>query len=207
MPDENRPQSRDSDAQFIAGVATALPIGDLWGSITSAAVKANSQAAKAAAELLKDIAFDENGSVRMVNASMDVGDLHYEEQTALINYVNTRALEVKRCVSTVDIEITTSRTETSSLDGSAGGSADIKVGWGPVSAKMHVEGKFSSSKENTHKQDSSAKVHAEIEMGQAEVPIGIIKMQERLTKIQDAYTDKIMKDMAAQAEKDDGKAA
>lgn len=208
-PDNSQPPQPPAspDAQFITGVCTSVPISDMMGSWCSATVEANGQAAQKTADFIREVCFDKDGNVQMVPTTMKVGNLTYTESVPLISFVKIPSMEIKESVFGVDMEITTSNVSKSSVTGSVGGSTDVQVGWGPVSAKIHVEGKFCASKENTHSQDASAKVHAQITMAQAEVPIGVKRYLDRLQTVTDAYTNQLIKQATGQADDGEKKAA
>ena len=74
------------------------------------------------------------------------------------------------------MEVKNSETSKDSFDTAAKMSADAKVGWGPISVTVHIEGSVSSHKENTRSSDQSAKYHVEVQAQDKGMPEGLARV-------------------------------
>ena len=59
-------------------------------------------------------------------------------------------------------------------------SADMEMGWGPFSLKVHVEGSVASHKENTRSTDQSAKYHVEVHAADKGMPEGLARVLDMM---------------------------
>jgi hypothetical protein len=79
-----------------------------------------------------------------------------------------------------DMEVKSSFTSTEKAEAEAGMSGDVTVGWGFVKAKVHIQGKVSSHKENTRASDNSAKYHVEVHAVDSGMPEGLARVMDIL---------------------------
>ena len=70
----------------------------------------------------------------------------------------------------MDMRVSSSALDTSSLSGSASGSGEAKIGWGPFSAKISISASMSTSSERKRQSDYSSTTHAELTMKRVPTP-------------------------------------
>ena len=176
-----------------------LPMSDLIGSPLTAACEAQIKLANATADFIKYVGFlppasnDPNGvgATRLAHFSFtrpnqDPNDVSktIEEQVTLdvplLAIVKIPALSITKVDITFDMEVKSSFMAKESDDKSGKMSADVKVGWGPISATVHVEGSVSSHKENTRSSDKSAKYHVQVLAEDSGMPEGLSRVLDIL---------------------------
>jgi hypothetical protein len=176
-----------------------LPMGDLIGGPLSAACDAQVKLANATADFIKYIGFmppadgDKGnvGATRLAHFAFtrpiqDPNDptKQIEENVSLdvplLAIVKIPALSITKVDITFDMEVKSSFSSKESLDASAKMAADVSVGWGPVSVKVHMEGSVSSHKENTRSSDNSAKYHVQVLAEDSGMPEGLARVLDIL---------------------------
>ena len=178
-----------------------LPMGDLIGAPLQASCDAQLQLARATANFIKTVGFlpavtkDAQGN-EVVDPD-NVGDARVatfkfkrpvknpdgtgaveevELDVPMLAIVKIPALQITSVDITFDMEVKSSFKEASSSDKSGKLSADMKVGWGPFSLSVHVEGSVSAHQEQTRTSDSSAKYHVEVKAEDAGMPEGLARV-------------------------------
>lgn len=184
-----------------------LPMSDLIGAPLRAACDAQVMLANATATFIKVVGFEPpptppppagggttdpnlTGATRTAKFSFTrpkvSGDPKNTEtekvelDVPLLAIVNVPSLLVKRVDVTFDMEVKSSYKEAETNDMVAKGSADVRFGWGPFSAKVHIEGSVSSHKEKTRESDNSAKYHVEVHAEDTGVPEGLARVLDIL---------------------------
>lgn len=186
-----------------------LPLGDLIGGPLIAACDAQLKLANATADFIKTVGFlppaaDELkkdpaavGNTRTAlfkftrptqapdpdpakKGQMVLGSEDVTLEIPLLALVKVPALSITSVDIIFDMEVKSSFTETQGEAKQAGFSADASVGWGPFSAKVHVQGSVSSHKENTRSSDNSAKYHVEVRAQDAGMPEGLARVLDIL---------------------------
>jgi hypothetical protein len=188
-----------SDLIDMASQFKGLPMGDLIGGPLTAACDAQVRLANATADFIKYVGFlpptdsDKNGVgptrtasfsfMRPVADPTDASKTVQEQvsiEVPLLAIVNVPSLSVTKVDITFDMEVKSSFASKSSDDKSGKMSADMKVGWGPFSASVHVEGSVSSHKENTRSSDNSAKYHVQVLAEDRGMPEGLARVLDIL---------------------------
>jgi len=188
-----------SELIHMASQFNGLPMSDLIGSPLTAACDAQIKLANATADFIKYIGFlppsgdDKNGvgATRLAHfaftrPTQDPNDVTktVEEQVTLdvplLAIVKIPALSITKVDITFDMEVKSSFMAKESTDASAKMSADIKIGWGPISAKVHVEGSVATHKENTRSSDNSAKYHVQVLAEDSGMPEGLSRVLDIL---------------------------
>ncbi|MBN3810148.1 DUF2589 domain-containing protein [Paraburkholderia sp. Ac-20347] len=176
-----------------------LPMSDLIGSPLTAACDAQVKLANATADFIKYVGFlpptdgDKNGvgATRLAHfaftrPTQDPSDVtkSIEEQVTLdvplLAIVKIPALAITKVDITFDMEVKSSFMSKESTDASAKMAADIKFGWGPISAKVHLEGSVATHKENTRSSDNSAKYHVQVLAEDSGMPEGLSRVMDIL---------------------------
>ena len=176
-----------------------LPMGDLIGSPLSAACEAQVKLAQATADFIKVIGFlppaanDPTGVgatrtatfrfKRPVDDPTNAGGIAEEDvelEVPLLAIVKVPNLSVTRVDITFDMEVKSSFSQKESEDKKAEFSADMSIGWGVFSAKVHVAGSVATHKENTRKSDNSARYHVEVHAEDGGMPEGLARVMDIL---------------------------
>lgn len=176
-----------------------LPMGDLIGGPLTAACDAQVRLANATADFIKYVGFlpppasDPTGvgATRTAkfafnrqapdpnNISAHINE-HVEMDVPLLAIVKVPSLTITRVDITFDMEVKSSFASKESSDTEAKMSADAKVGWGPFSLTVHVEGSVSTHKENTRSSDNSAKYHVQVLAEDTGMPEGLARVLDIL---------------------------
>jgi hypothetical protein len=176
-----------------------LPMGDLIGGPLTAACDAQLKLAIATATFIKTVGFlppapevaknDSNalGGVRTASfkfsrptggAAVDgiVPMEDVELEVPLLAIVKVPALSITKVDVTFDMEVKNSETSIEKESSEAKLDAEVKVGWGPFSASVHISGSVSSHKENTRSSDQTAKYHVEVHAVDDGMPEGLARV-------------------------------
>jgi len=182
-----------------------LPMDSLIGGPLTAACDSQVKLARATADFIKVIGFlpptdgnDENavGATRTATfkfkrpvelpqkkgdtQSPIIGEEEVELEVPLLAIVNVPNLSITSVDVTFDMEVKSSFETKSSEDKEAGLKAEAKIGWGPFSAKVSVQGKVSAHKESTRKSDNSAKYHVAVHAEDRGMPEGLARVMDIL---------------------------
>ena len=109
-----------------------------------------------------------------------IGEEEVEMEVPLLAIVNVPNLSITSVDITFDMEVKSSFSTASSADTEASMSAEAKVGWGPFSAKVSVQGKVSAHAESTRKSDNSAKYHVAVHAEDHGMPEGLARVMDIL---------------------------
>lgn len=188
----------------IASQFRGLPMADLIGAPLTAACDAQVRLANATADFIKYIGFEApttpGGSPtvtrtatfqfkRLKQDPTDPSKSVEEDVTLnvpLLAIVKVPSLAITKVDITFDMEVKSSFVAKEGSSSSGSFSADMKVGWGPISASVHMEGSVSSHKENTRTSDNSAKYHVQVLAEDSGMPEGLSRVIDILqTAIQD----------------------
>lgn len=190
----------DMAAQF-----RGLPMGDLIGAPLQASCDAQLQLARASASFIKTVGFlpavtqDAQGNEILDTSAEAIGEARLakfkfvrpvkdpadptktireevELDVPMLAIVKIPALQITNVDITFDMEVKSSFKEASSKDESGKLSADMKVGWGPFSLNVHVEGSVSAHQEQMRTSDSSAKYHVEVKAADGGMPEGLARV-------------------------------
>lgn len=101
-----------------------------------------------------------------------------ELEVPLLALVRVPNLSITTVDVTFDMEVKSSFSAKSETSAEAETSVDAKVGWGPFSAKVHIQGKVSSHKENTRTSDNSAKYHVAVHAEDRGMPEGLARVMD-----------------------------
>ncbi|WP_028222997.1 DUF2589 domain-containing protein [Paraburkholderia oxyphila] len=176
-----------------------LPMSDLIGSPLTAACDAQVKLANATADFIKYVGFlppaegDKNGvgATRLAHfaftrPTQDPTDItksideHVTLDVPLLAIVKIPALAITKVDITFDMEVKSSFMSKDSTDASAKMAADVKFGWGPISAQVHLEGSVATHKENTRSSDNSAKYHVQVLAEDSGMPEGLSRVMDIL---------------------------
>ncbi|MFD1560969.1 DUF2589 domain-containing protein [Paraburkholderia silviterrae] len=176
-----------------------LPMSDLIGSPLTAACDAQVKLANATADFIKYVGFlppaegDKNGvgATRLAHfaftrPTQDPADItksideHVTLDVPLLAIVKIPALAITKVDITFDMEVKSSFMSKDSTDASAKMAADVKFGWGPISAQVHLEGSVATHKENTRSSDNSAKYHVQVLAEDSGMPEGLSRVMDIL---------------------------
>ncbi|WP_070269124.1 DUF2589 domain-containing protein [Duganella sp. HH101] len=188
----------------IASQFRGLPMADLIGAPLTAACDAQVRLANATADFIKYIGFEapanpndaptvtRTATFQFQRKKQDPADpsKQVDEDVTLnvplLAIVKVPSLAITKVDITFDMEVKSSFVAKEGSSSSASFSADMKVGWGPFSASVHMEGSVASHKENTRTSDNSAKYHVQVLAEDAGMPEGLSRVIDILqTAIQD----------------------
>ncbi|HEX7130653.1 MAG TPA: DUF2589 domain-containing protein [Rhodanobacteraceae bacterium] len=186
-----------------------LPMGDLIGGPLTAACDAQVKLAQATADFIRVIGFlppppPAQGATADPNAVGDtrtalfrfkrpvdnpdpatqgtstIAEEEVELEVPLLAIVKVPNLSIYTVDITFDMEVKSSFTATESSDMSASGSADVSIGWGVFSAKVHIQGSVATHKENTRTSDNSAKYTVAVHAEDKGMPEGLARVMDIL---------------------------
>lgn len=172
-----------------------LPMADLIGAPLTAACDAQLKLASATATFIETIGFEgpeQTGQARKnrtarfqfnrpVNKLDDkgetvIGQELVELEVPMLAIVNIPNLSIQKVDINFEMEVKSSFSQVEKSDSSGSFSADASIGWGIFSAKVHVQGSVSSSKETTRKSDSSAKYSVSVLAEDKGMPEGLARV-------------------------------
>lgn len=187
-----------------------LPMGDLIGGPLMAAADAQVRLANSTAQFIQQVGFrpgantkpDDKGNIAFDPATFDIRTVDFKfnrpagppdangvvptEQVSLevplLAIVKVPALGIESVDIIFDMEVKNSESSSESQDAKGGFSADAKVGWGPFSLNVHVEGSVSSHKENTRSTDQTAKYHVEVHAADRGMPEGLARVLDMMNQ-------------------------
>jgi hypothetical protein len=178
-----------------------LPMSDLIGGPLNAACDAQVKLAQATADFIKVIGFlppaadskDPNavGGTRTAlfrfkrpvdnpTAGGGIAEEEVELEVPLLAIVKVPNLSIATVDVTFDMEVKSSFSQKEAEDKKAEFSADISVGWGVFSAKVHLAGSVATHKENTRSSDNSAKYHVAVHAEDKGMPEGLARVLDIL---------------------------
>jgi hypothetical protein len=99
-----------------------------------------------------------------------------ELEVPMLAIVQVPNLSITTVDVTFDMEVKSSFTSTEKAEAEAAMAADVTVGWGIFKAKVHIQGKVSSHKENTRSSDNSAKYHVAVHAEDRGMPEGLARV-------------------------------
>jgi hypothetical protein len=111
---------------------------------------------------------------------MTIGEEEVELEVPMLAIVKVPNLSITTVDVTFDMEVKSSFSATEKSDAEAGMAADMTVGWGIFKAKVHIQGKVSSHKENTRSSDNSAKYHVSVHAEDRGMPEGLARVMDIL---------------------------
>jgi hypothetical protein len=183
-----------------------LPMGDLIGGPLNAACDAQLRLAGATADFIKVVGFlppakgdggDGTGPVRTATFKFERpveipggtlpavpgapnGTETVELEVPMLALVKIPNLSINSVDVTFDMEVKSSSSTSASADEQASLEASAKVGWGPFSASVKIQGSVSSHQEHTRSSDNSAKYHVEVHALDAGTPEGLARVLDIL---------------------------
>jgi hypothetical protein len=103
-----------------------------------------------------------------------------ELEVPLLALVRVPNLSITTVDVTFDMEVKSSFTSSEKSSAELEASADVTIGWGILKAKVHIQGKVSSHKENTRTSDNSAKYHVAVHAEDRGMPEGLARVMDIL---------------------------
>ena len=97
-------------------------------------------------------------------------------EVPMLAIVNVPNLSIQKVDINFEMEVKSSFSQVEKQDSSGSFSAEAKIGWGIFSAKVHVQGAVSSSKETTRKSDNSAKYSVSVHAEDKGMPEGLARV-------------------------------
>lgn len=164
----------------------SIPFSAIIGGPLDAAIKAQAMAAQTSWEFIQAVGLTTDpstGETKAITVSFQ-----YQKDGQMVNLVvpllaivpipfiaiDTITIDF---TAKIDASATTFAEQSNETEGHLSGSADIKVGWGPFSAKVHMEGGFSSKSSSKSTQESKYSVeytvNLHVEAGQDSMPAGL----------------------------------
>jgi hypothetical protein len=123
------------------------------------------------------IEMDANGKP---TGNLPISEEEVELEVPLLALVKVPNLSITSVDVTFDMEVKSSFSATEKSDAEASMAATAQVGWGVFSAKVHIQGKVSSHKENTRTSDNSAKYHVAVHAEDRGMPEGLARVMDIL---------------------------
>jgi hypothetical protein len=170
----------------MGGILKSLPLEMMFLAPLQAAIQAQVASARATAEYMKSIGFDDKGQVITVRSGYNqvltdaqgnpTKTVQRVVDAPLLGLIPIPALAIK----TVDIEfeLTVETSETKSSETEVKGSASGKVGWGFFSASFSAS--MSSKSSNVRKTDTRARYSVKIHAEQMDPPEGFSRIIDTL---------------------------
>jgi hypothetical protein len=170
----------------MGGILKSLPLDMMFRAPLEAAIAAQVASARATAEYMKSIGFDDKGQVITVRSGYNqvlndaqgnpVKTVQRVVDAPLLGLIPIPALAIK----TVDVsfELTVETSETVSSESSYAGSASGKVGWGFFSASFSAS--MSAKSSNVRKTDTRARYEVKIHAEQCDPPEGFMRIIDTL---------------------------
>jgi hypothetical protein len=183
-----------------------LPMDSLIGGPLTAACDAQIKLANATADFIKVVGFepDDSDPKKLGNTrtalfkfkrpvelpdtkvpllpgdEQKIGEEEVELEVPLLAIVKVPNLSITTVDVTFDMEVKSSFSSTEKTAAEASMAADVSIGWGIFSAKVHIQGSISSHKENTRSSDNSAKYHVEVHAEDSGMPEGLARVMDIL---------------------------
>lgn len=110
----------------------------------------------------------------------DIREEEVELEVPMLAIVHVPNLSITTVDVIFDMEVKSSFASTEKTEAEAAMSADVTVGWGIFKAKVHIQGKVSSHKENTRSSDNSAKYHVAVHAEDRGMPEGLARVMDIL---------------------------
>lgn len=176
---------------------------DLIGGPLSAACDAQVMLAQATYNYIQEVGFeqskDDKGdktfqAVRMVDFSwtqpeqvvngdkVTIEKATYDLSVPLLAIVPIPTLQVTNVDITFDMAVKSSTSSSSASNAQASLKGQAKVGWGPFSVSVTVQGSVSSSSKSQRSSDNSAKYHVEVQAQQLGTPEGLSRVFDLLNE-------------------------
>lgn len=178
-----------------------LPMDSLIGGPLTAACDAQLKLANATADFIKVIGFEgpkldktrtalfkfkrpvdlpASGPPAPGMTPTNIGEEEVELEVPLLAIVKIPNLSISTVDVVFDMEVKSSFSSTEKTEAEASMAADVTVGWGFVKAKVHIQGKVATHKENTRSSDNSAKYHVEVHAQDTGMPEGLARVLDIL---------------------------
>ena len=112
--------------------------------------------------------------------SMSISEEKVDLEVPLLAIVKVPNLSITTVDVTFDMEVKSSFTSSEKSSAELEAAADVTIGWGILKAKVHIQGKVSSHKENTRTSDNSAKYHVSVHAEDRGMPEGLARVMDIL---------------------------
>ena len=173
-------------ANPMGGILKSLPLDMMFRAPLEAAIAAQVASARATAEYMKSIGFDDKGQVITVRSGYNqmLNDAQGNPTKVVQRVVDAPLLGLipipALTIKTVDVnfELTVETSETQSSESQASGSVSGKVGWGFFSASFSASMSCKSS--SVRKTDTRARYEVKIHAEQADPPEGFARIIDTL---------------------------
>jgi hypothetical protein len=176
-------------ADGVASSFKGIPLEELIGGPLTAACNAQVKLARAQYEFIEQIAFEEGGGgkkTRLVEFDLNrptetpdgYGSVPIHVQAPYLGLVPVPALLVEDVNIEFQMEVTATESSTAKTDSEVSTSSQAKVGWGPFSASVSVQGKVSSSRENTRSSNQTAKYQVRVSARQQPATEGLSRLMD-----------------------------
>jgi hypothetical protein len=170
----------------MGGILKSLPLEMMFLAPLQAAIQAQVASARATAEYMKSIGFDDKGQVITVRSGYNqvlndaqgnpTKTVQRVVDAPLLGLIPIPALAIKSV--DVNFELTVETSETKSSETSVAGSASGKVGWGFFSASFSAS--MSSKSSSVRKTDTRARYEVKIHAEQMDPPEGFSRIIDTL---------------------------
>lgn len=111
---------------------------------------------------------------------MKIGEEEVELEVPLLAIVKVPNLSITSVDVTFDMEVKSSFTTSSKTDAEVATQAEMSIGYGFFKAKVNVQGKVATHKENTRSSDNSAKYHVAVHAEDNGMPEGLARVMDIL---------------------------
>jgi hypothetical protein len=109
-----------------------------------------------------------------------IAEEEVELEVPMLAIVQVPNLSITTVDVIFDMEVKSSFASTEKTEAEAAMAADLTIGWGIFKAKVHIQGKVSSHKENTRSSDNSAKYHVAVHAEDRGMPEGLARVLDIL---------------------------
>jgi hypothetical protein len=181
-----------------------LPMDSLIGGPLTAACDAQVRLANATADFIKFVGFEPSEDTKELiprvtqfkftrpveeptelnqggkTKGFKISQEEVELEVPLLALVRVPNLSITTVDVNFDMEVKSSFTSTEKSEAELEASADVTIGWGFLKAKVHIQGKVSSHKENTRTSDNSAKYNVSVHAEDRGMPEGLARVMDIL---------------------------
>lgn len=158
-------------------------LGQVVGRFCTAIVEADSAAkdahTKRVLELLKQPNAEFVASTSLIGVKQP---LQTRVSVPALAIVQANPIQIDNATLTLDMSVSASTSDTSSIASKTSVKASGKVGWGPFSLGVSVQADVSTSKESKRASDYRSTTHAEVVMNQGATPEGLCLIIDSLNK-------------------------
>ena len=158
-------------------------IGTVMGNYAMGILGADALSKDAYVGRVERVAALDNAEFKL--ASSIAGGVRRETEASVpyLSLVNLRPMVIKSAKIEMDMTVSSHEEEAKTIEAGAEGEGSASIGVGPFSVGIKVSAQMSYSENKSRSSDYRARTHAELEMGQDEMPESLALIIETLNRI------------------------